>query len=365
MSSNDLTFITNENGQSLLNRFNTLIKGTKFFDCLVGYFYSSGFHAMYKSLESTEKIRILIGISTDKGTFDIIQESKEVQQKLAQSHKEVKDEVSKQIVQEMEESQDSLEVEEGVKKFIEWLISKKLEIRVYPAEKIHAKVYIMTFKEGDRDRGRVITGSSNFTQSGLRNNLEFNVELARPEDHKFALDKFNVLWENAVDVSEKYIETIKQKTWLNDEITPHELYLKFLYEYLKEKINLDQEELFREYLPDNFMDLEYQKDAVRDAKMKLDEYGGVFVSDVVGLGKTFVSAMLAQQLDGGTLVIAPPVLLDKNNPGSWPNVFFDFGVRRAEFESIGKLDKIIKNGTDKYQNIFIDEAHRFRTENTQ
>ena len=30
----------------------------------------------------------------------------------------------------------------------------------------------------------------------------------------------------------------------------------------------------------------------------LDEYGGVFLSDVVGLGKTYMSALLAQQLDG-------------------------------------------------------------------
>ena len=35
----------------------------------------------------------------------------------------------------------------------------------------------MTFKEDDRDKGRVITGSSNFTRSGLMGNLEFNVEL--------------------------------------------------------------------------------------------------------------------------------------------------------------------------------------------
>ena len=35
----------------------------------------------------------------------------------------------------------------------------------------------MTFAEGDRDVGRVITGSSNFTQAGLIENLEFNVEL--------------------------------------------------------------------------------------------------------------------------------------------------------------------------------------------
>ncbi len=72
--------------------------------------------------------------------------------------------------------------------------------------------------------------------------------------------------------------------------------------------------------------------------------------------------MLANQLDGRTLVVAPPILLEKDNPGSWPNVFIDFGVRGADYESLGKLDKLVKRGTEKYKNIFIDEAHRFRTE---
>lgn len=75
--SNNLSFITNEGEANLINRFATFIKDTRYFDCLVGYFYASGFHGLYKSLENTEKIRILIGIiSTDKSTFDIIQESK-------------------------------------------------------------------------------------------------------------------------------------------------------------------------------------------------------------------------------------------------------------------------------------------------
>jgi len=43
--------------------------------------------------------------------------------------------------------------------------------------------------------------------------------------------------EDAVDISKDYIETVNTKTWLNDIITPYELYLKFLYEYFKEKIN--------------------------------------------------------------------------------------------------------------------------------
>jgi len=60
---------------------------------------------------------------------------------------------------------------------VEWIKSGKLEVRAYPSERVHAKIYIMTFHEGDRDKGRVITGSSNFTEAGLQNNLEFNVEL--------------------------------------------------------------------------------------------------------------------------------------------------------------------------------------------
>ena len=63
--SQDLTFITNEKNQNLANRFKTLIKETQFFDVLVGYFYTSGFYEIYKSLERTDQIRILIGINTN------------------------------------------------------------------------------------------------------------------------------------------------------------------------------------------------------------------------------------------------------------------------------------------------------------
>ena len=361
-TSTDTTFITNEGEKNFRERFRVLIKDTRFFDVLVGYFYTSGFYALYKSLENTEKIRILIGISTSKQTSDLIQAAQSpVQGAFQFSHAETKEEFSDTVAKEMENSEDNSNVEEGVNKFTEWLLNGKLEIKAYPSENIHAKIYIMTFVEGDKDVGRVITGSSNFTQAGLTDNLEFNVELKDRADYEFALAKFNEFWENAVDVKDKYIETIQNRTWLNNTITPYELYLKFLYEYFKEKINIDKKEIGKKYLPENFLDLEYQNEAVKDAQNKLDEYGGVFISDVVGLGKTYISAMLAGQLDGRNLVIAPPALLYKDSPGSWPNVFSDFRVP-GDFESLGKLDHLIKRGTDKYKNIFIDEAHRFRTE---
>jgi len=361
MTNTDLTFITNEKQQNLKARFRVLIKDTKFFDCLVGYFYTSGFHAIYKSLENTERIRILIGISTSKLTYDLLTKANQnPQQSMQFSHAETKQEYSGLVEKEMEDSEDKREVEEGVVKFIEWIRSKKLEIRAYPSQNIHAKIYIMTFAEGDRDVGRVITGSSNFTRAGLVDNLEFNVELKNRADYEFANQKFEEFWKNSVDVSEKYIQTIQEKTWLNQNVTPYQLYLKFLYEYFKDELS-QTDELFLRYLPQEFKKLEYQEQAVLNAKKILEEYGGVFISDVVGLGKTYISAMLAGQIDGRTLVIAPPVLLDKKNPGSWINVFSDFRVP-ADFESIGKLDHILDRGTEKYKNIIVDEAHRFRTE---
>ena len=40
------------------------------------------------------------------------------------------------------------------------------------------------------------------------------------------------------------------------------------------------------------------------------------------------------------------------------------GVKKFEVESLGKLDNILKRGINKYDTIFIDEAHRFRNEYT-
>jgi len=65
------------------------------------------------------------------------------------------------VPDELERAEDSADVEKGVLKFIEWIRNGKLEIKAYPSRNLHAKIYIMTFLQEDRDVGRVITGSSN------------------------------------------------------------------------------------------------------------------------------------------------------------------------------------------------------------
>ncbi len=355
----DLTFFTNEQGSTLLDRFKRTLKDVRYFDILVGYFRSSGFFHLYKSFEGIEKIRILVGLSIDKKTYQIIETVRQKEFDF-ESHAAIEKVFEKELLEEVETAADNYNVEEGIRKFCEFIELGKIEIKAHPSKNLHAKVYISRYKEGDRDYGNVITGSSNFSESGLLANREFNVQLKNSADVKFALEQFEALWKEAVDISEYYVDTINKKTWLNDTITPYQLYLKLLYEYFREDLNID-DDLFYKNFPKEFMRLKYQEQAVYNAKKILEEYGGVFLSDVVGLGKTYISAMLANQLPGRNLVVASPALLDRSNPNSWPNVFHEFKIA-SHFESVGKLAKIIEDGTDRYDNIFIDEAHKFRNE---
>ena len=354
---NDLTFFTNEEGHTLYDRFNKILNNNvQFFDILVGYFRSSGFYKMYESMENVEKTRILVGLNLDKKSVELIHEAKNINQIDFMSNAETKKYYSEEVNEEIEKSEDSKDVEIGIKKFIEFINLGKLEIRVYPHHSIHAKVYIMRKDLGkSEDYGKVITGSSNFSQSGLIDQLEFNVELKDSRDVRFAEEKFEELWKNSIEVNDEYIDKAK-KSWIRDDITPYELFIKCLYEYFQEEINQDNLNPSTLGLPPGFMKLQYQLHAVVRAEKILETYNGVFLSDVVGLGKTYIAAMLAKRLRGRKLVICPPVLID-----NWEKVLWEFDVS-AKIKSLGKLDSILQMNRDSYDYVFIDEAHRFRND---
>jgi len=76
--STDLSFIMNEAGRTLKGRFACLLANDpRFFDCLVGYFFLSGFHRLYPHLENVQKVLILVGLQTDRTTYDLIQQARE------------------------------------------------------------------------------------------------------------------------------------------------------------------------------------------------------------------------------------------------------------------------------------------------
>ena len=126
----------------------------------------------------------------------------------------------------------------------------------------------------------------------------------------------------------------------------------FLYEYFKEEINDDKTFDFNhDYVIDGFKAYQYQMDAVIQAKRIIEKHNGVFISDVVGLGKTYMCALLAKELFGGKLFIVPPVLIDY-----WNKVLREFGVQNFNVQSNGALKKISEEKLyHEAKYIFIDE----------
>lgn len=359
----DLTFLTNEADRKLSVRLNKLLSKSSRFDCLVGYFYLSGFYLIQKSLDPCENVRILIGLKTENEVYKALQEAKIQQIFEFRSPAETVEDFKKIVLEQLTSAEETAEVETGIEQFVRWCGEGKVEVRAYDKHPIHSKLYIFSFDKDQIDKGRVITGSSNLSVSGLHNNLEFNVELKNRSDYDFASEKFEELWKDSVEVSESFVETVKNESHLAH-FSAYQLFLKFLYEYFRTELNQPRQ-LDQDYQPDGFLRLQYQHDAVLTAKRIVQEYNGVFIADVVGLGKTYMAAMLARELDGRSLVIAPPALTDKNNPGAWQNVFHDFGVRGFHVESVGKPDQILKLDLSKFHYVFIDEAHRFRNEDNE
>ena len=172
MQHNDLKFFTNEPERDLYSRFATILKSnTQFFDVLVGYFRASGFFKLYKSLETVEKIRILVGLNVDKFTVKIIDQATNEAKVASISATDGKEIIAGEVEREFEEAANSAEVEKGVRIFLDWLKSGKLEMRMFTDAPIHAKVYIL---RKDQEKvpdtfGSAITGSSNFSEAGLIN----------------------------------------------------------------------------------------------------------------------------------------------------------------------------------------------------
>jgi len=355
-------FFTNQGINTLENRLKDILThyDIKNLEFLIGYFRISGFQKIASLLDGIDKVRILVGIDIDKLIFEANQRGKKFN--LFDYEKFNQEFISSQqnILAQAEYSKD---IDESMKQLILMIAQNRLEIRISQDKDIHSKIYILRENEIKRHdntieyRGSVITGSSNLTHNGLSNNYEFNVELKYSEDIEFALNEFEQLWYQSVEIKESDINTIKQNSYLK-EITPYELYLKFLIEHFEDRVEYDSS--VADDLPKGFMKLAYQVDAVNEGLAKIRKHNGFFLSDVVGLGKTITSAMIVRKLcfetKGQILIIAPPSIEKE-----WKETFKKFqigSIRNFEFKSYGALEKVKE--TEDYEIVIIDESHKFK-----
>jgi len=367
-------FFTNSQANTLINKFEGVFKynpNIQYFDALVGYFRASGYFRIRPFLDKVPKIRILVGINVDKLLADAQREGLD----FFRNHEKTKQEFIQQIKEDIEKANYDKDTEKGILQFIDDLIEKKIEVKAHPSKKIHAKVYIFRPEPfNPHTPASVITGSSNLTDAGLgagnQYNYEFNVQLNDYEDVKFATDEFEKLWQEAIDILPIDVQYIKKETYLNDEITPFELYIKLLADYFGKSIDYDPDSIGD--LPQNFKKLSYQIDAVNEGFNMLLKHNGFILADVVGLGKTVVATMVAKRflLQNGRdhtkiLVVYPPAV-EKN----WKNTFKYFNIDKyAKFITNGSLQKILDGHQDywnkeEYDLVIVDEAHKFRNHTT-
>lgn len=344
----------------------------------VGYFFISGFAQIidyFEKIKSSKRdddiIRILISPTTDKKTAETLIEGfehmKTIKQTIENNHLREGEEFTiikdtkEQIKKSMEFMEQKKSDQDVTQKFIELIKTKKLQIRVYTKEKLHAKAYI--FELDDSQISAIgIVGSSNLSIAGISAHSELNIKTRDPRDAIKLLEWFDDHWKNSVPFTEE-IADILYYSWAGKQYKPKDVYHKaILHEHagrfdIETKKSITRKNIIKLY--------DFQTLAVVDAISSLDKYDGVMISDVVGLGKTFIGSALLRYLkerDGMTsLIICPPHLEQMWYEFTEANEIDAVVLSRGK---IGRNKHILSKYINTRNVILIDESHNFRNHTT-
>ena len=375
----------------LLTRLKQMLGSANRADIAVGYFFVSGFGTVADELSRLGKVRILVG-RTDRQTLEAVALGLQQQDALRarlnadstvqRSQREV---LSHDAVNEiatgvsvLPQTEDS---QQSVAKLRDMIGAGFLEIRAYPKELLHAKAYLCWY-DSHAEPGAAIVGSSNFTLAGFTGNTELNVRVTGDAEMAELSRWFDALWADSVDITEALTVEL-DRSWAIARTPPYHVYLKALYELYGSGVSEDPDLP----LPTGPVDLaNFQVDAVRWGLNTIDRYGGCYIGDVVGLGKTFIGAELLRQLkqsyprDGNPLIICPAGLVPM-----WQHVNeqYDLGAVVVSQSVIAppagvdfdeELGRYVDADTDTrgvvlaedypYRGaVLVDEAHNFRNIN--
>ncbi|HDL19479.1 MAG TPA: AAA family ATPase, partial [Bacteroidetes bacterium] len=152
-------------------------------------------------------------------------------------------------------------------------------------------------------------------------------------------------------------------------ITPYEAYAYILKTYIDLQENKKINSFIDRILEENgFEKYTYQLDAVNQALNIIETYNGVIIADVVGLGKSVVASLIANQLGKRGLILCPPGLIgDKKENSGWYEYWNKFKLYDWDIESSGNIEALaesVRKNNLEYKVVIIDEAHRFRNQDT-
>ena len=266
---------------------------------------------------------------------------------------------------------DDAESQEAYKIFERKLEDGTLEIKKTATEE-HGKLYIVRnkpeYSQGGDFPGTVFMGSSNFTFQGLVNQGELNESIRDKSRYDDYGKKFEELWatRNNIDIATKenkddFVKELKDRLWLHETPSPYSVYIRVLHELFATNEELDVTTPSK-ITKEQYSDLEYQIDAIKSALDMLEKYDGLILADVVGLGKSIIASAIAHNLKMRTIILAPKHLVDQ-----WENYQSEFRLPGARVYKSTILESVYEKCRDTKEPylIIIDEAHRFRNEDTE
>jgi superfamily II DNA/RNA helicase len=383
--------IIDNRNQKLVDKINRILDSSEAAHFAVGYFFLSGFNAISNRLTNIKELRLLIGNTTNRETIEQIAQgyrqleliADKVEAQTYPKRPEVKQmaaDTAANIRSSIELMDQTDEAETLVKNLVQMIEEKRLHVKVYTKGTLHAKAYIFDYgtifnsqgKPVQRaENGIAIVGSSNLTLSGITHNTELNVVIHGNDNHAELTHWFEELWNEGEDFNEALMQEMKQ-SWAVSLARPYDIYMKTLYALVRDRLEdtVPKDIILEDEITKQLA--EFQKVAVNNAVQNIRDYGGAFVSDVVGLGKSFIGAAIVKRFEqterARPLIICPPSLIEM-----WER-YNEVYQLNARVLSMGLLKEDDESGVKvllenfKYENrdfVLIDESHNLRNNTTQ
>jgi superfamily II DNA or RNA helicase len=321
------------------------------FDIATGFFEIGALLEMDGQWQKLQKLRILMGnvvsMRTKKTLVAGIEAAKSALDKSIEIEKEENDFLT------------------GVPAIVDAVRKGQIECRIYTKDKFHAKAYITHAKQ-EVVGSTALVGSSNLTVPGLTTNVELNIQLRREVEQ--LQEWYERHWREAENISEEILKVIARHT---KEYSPFEVYAKSLQEFFRgHELTAGEWEKNKSHVYP-VLD-QYQKEGYQALIKIANQYGGAFLCDGVGLGKTLIGLMVIERLiyeRKRVLLLVPKAarepVWDKHLRRYLPYLKGDYSnlavynhtdlLRGSEYPE--KFERL-KEMADV---IVIDEGHHFRT----
>ncbi len=268
--------------------------------------------------------------------------------------------VGERLLSELEDAATRGEVTASeIGRWRDFLAQDRVEIRRCIGTFLHGKAYILHGVPALGSLG--IVGSSNFTGAGLTSNRELNAVLKQSSAVKELQEWFESFWSQAEDYRAELLTLLERFTRL---YTPYEIYIKVLYEALRDR--LEQELGEKDNKPSPITLADFQHDGYLAARDILENYGGVLIADSVGLGKTYLALRLlddyAYRERQTALIVCPAAVRDS----VWRPLLQQFAIphQMVSMEELGRQTFPVEEYARQFQIIVVDESHNFRNPET-